>query len=57
MRCFFFQVNEPSTELNFELEDRPYVIEDFRKWAENEIKTLLKLRKLIIKKWMIIISK
>jgi len=24
----FFQVNEPSTELNFELEDRPYVIED-----------------------------
>lgn len=24
----FFQVNEPSTELDFELEDRPYVIED-----------------------------
>lgn len=24
----FFQVNEPSTELNFELEDRPYLIED-----------------------------
>jgi uncharacterized protein (DUF58 family) len=24
----FFQVNEPNTELDFELEDRPYVIED-----------------------------
>jgi len=24
----FFQVNEPSTELDFELEDRPYIVED-----------------------------